>query len=304
MAQLKEVIKRNETFYKNRDGLHPDIVGFSEELLQVFPDAVFTSGKREGAKTKAGKTSRHHHGEAVDLRITPAIADFLENDSRGIQMLHKYQLGFLDESTKEGRKWGNALHIGKDSALVAKTNKKFSELRDRGFVNENPIVDNKTALNSFVIKDDPVFNTPKTDQLVQEDSSSPNEQEDESQEARIERELTDSYEDTPRTVIQQPQEEVKPFNDVNVFEDYENISTFVNSKHLREGGNIPSSERGLWDYPNQVVNVPTDGNITMSNINHPVLGISRETGERKIMLPNYQYFFSNTNNVVEVPLKS
>lgn len=76
---------------------------------------------------------------------------------------------------------------------------------------------------------------------------------------------------------------------------------------FQDGGivqdNIPVSSRGMYEYPNQEVIVPTDGNITMENINHPILGISLETGEKKLMFPKMNYFFNNTKTVHEIPLK-
>jgi len=69
----------------------------------------------------------------------------------------------------------------------------------------------------------------------------------------------------------------------------------------KNGGQIPISSRGMYDYPNQIVQVPTDGSITMKNINYPILGTSLETLETKLMLPNNKYFFKNTNSILESP---
>lgn len=66
---------------------------------------------------------------------------------------------------------------------------------------------------------------------------------------------------------------------------------------------LPISSRGMYDYPNQKVIVPTSGAITMKGIPHKVIGKSLETGETKTMFPNMEYFFKNTQNVVEYPLK-
>ena len=63
-----------------KENLHKDITGFADELQTRFPDVVFTSGLRVGAKTKKGGVSRHSHGEALDFRIDPKIGDFLENN--------------------------------------------------------------------------------------------------------------------------------------------------------------------------------------------------------------------------------
>src|SRR5690606_36469068 len=54
--------------------------------------------------------------------------------------------------------------------------------------------------------------------------------------------------------------------------------------YAQQGGQIPSTPLGQYQYPNQVVNVPTpNGSITMQGVDYPVLGISQETGERQVM---------------------
>lgn len=71
----------------------------------------------------------------------------------------------------------------------------------------------------------------------------------------------------------------------------------------QDGGLIPISSRGLYDYPNQQVIVPTNGSITMENINYPIIAESLETKEKQILKPNQKYFFKNTKTVLETPLK-
>lgn len=71
---------------------------------------------------------------------------------------------------------------------------------------------------------------------------------------------------------------------------------------FKDGGQTPISSEGMYAYPNQKVIVPTNGAITMKNIPHSILGISKESGERKIMKPENEYFFNNTKTVTEVPL--
>lgn len=71
---------------------------------------------------------------------------------------------------------------------------------------------------------------------------------------------------------------------------------------LQEGGQIPISPNGVYEYPNQTVIVPTDGQITMQNVNYPILGKSLESGEEKMMYPNQEYYFKNTETVLEKPI--
>lgn len=85
---------------------------------------------------------------------------------------------------------------------------------------------------------------------------------------------------------------------------YKNLKEGIDFVYMQQGGQVPVSSKGMYDYPNQKVLVPTpNGTITMKNINHPVLGISQETGERKIMMPNLEYLFSGSKNILEIPLK-
>lgn len=75
--------------------------------------------------------------------------------------------------------------------------------------------------------------------------------------------------------------------------------------YAQQGGQIPVSSLGMYQYPNQPVIVPTkNGTITMSQIDKPIRATSMETGESKILLPNLEYFFSNTQNVFETPLQN
>jgi hypothetical protein len=71
---------------------------------------------------------------------------------------------------------------------------------------------------------------------------------------------------------------------------------------LEELKTLPVSKYGMYEFPNQKVIVPAS-NITMKNIPHRILGISLETGEKKMMLPEKEYKFANTKNVLEIPKK-
>ena len=68
-----------------------------------------------------------------------------------------------------------------------------------------------------------------------------------------------------------------------------------------QDGGLPISSNCVYDYPEQNVIVPTDGNITMKNVDYPIYGISQETGEQQIMYPGQEYFFKDTKNVLEIP---
>lgn len=108
------------------------------------------------------------------------------------------------------------------------------------------------------------------------------------------RQIPQQQEEVVRQTVQTP--------NFNALETYQQIDQFVSNPIMQSGGTIPSTPLGQYQYPNQVVNVPTDGSITMQGVNYPLLGISQETGQRQMMFPNQEYFFKNTQNVVEVPL--
>lgn len=75
------------------------------------------------------------------------------------------------------------------------------------------------------------------------------------------------------------------------------------TEYFQQGGIIPISSRGMYDFPNEKVIVPTNGSITMKGIPHKIKATSLETGETKILLPGLEYFFDKTQNVLEIPLK-
>ncbi len=91
----------------------------------------------------------------------------------------------------------------------------------------------------------------------------------------------------------------------NTLKDYysdEEIKNFLNSMVstqpksydtiAQQGGNIPVSSEGVYDYPMQEVIVPTqDGRITMQNVDYPILGVD-EYGNKQMMYPNQEYQYS------------
>jgi hypothetical protein len=81
------------------------------------------------------------------------------------------------------------------------------------------------------------------------------------------------------------------------------VDRFQNKQFIAKyGGELPISSKGLYEYPNTSVLVPTEGSITMRKIDYPVLATSLETGESKILQPNQFYTFKNTKNIIETPL--
>lgn len=77
----------------------------------------------------------------------------------------------------------------------------------------------------------------------------------------------------------------------------------IQQSYMQDGGQIPTSPNGLYDYPDaeQVIVPTTNGRITMKNITVPVLGISQETGQQILMQPGKEYHFPETKTVLEIP---
>lgn len=71
---------------------------------------------------------------------------------------------------------------------------------------------------------------------------------------------------------------------------------------MQSGGKIPISPYGVFASGDRTVIVPSPS-ITMKNVNYPIQATSLETGEVKMLKPNEEYFFKNTKNVLEVPIK-
>lgn len=78
------------------------------------------------------------------------------------------------------------------------------------------------------------------------------------------------------------------------YNDYSNV-TFAQT-----GGEIINDNRGQWANPGSTTRISSP-NITMQNVNYPVIGVSEQTGEKKLMTPNNDYFFENTTSVIEYP---
>ena len=96
----------------NWEGVDNDIIGFRNELYDLFPDKVkVTSAKRYGNNVgKSGNKSRHNKGQALDLGYDKDIQKFLYT-AKGDVLLRKYNLGFLDESLEHNLKKTGGLEL-------------------------------------------------------------------------------------------------------------------------------------------------------------------------------------------------
>ena len=121
----------------------------------------------------------------------------------------------------------------------------------------------------------------------------------------------------PQQEYQQPQQQSP-----EILDQYAQVSQFVNAPVAQQGGSLPCLEcgghvevanldtyqtggfiqdnRGQWAHPGKKTEINSP-NITMQGVDYPVLGISKETGERKMMMPNEDYYFKKTDSVLEIP---
>lgn len=100
--------------------------------------------------------------------------------------------------------------------------------------------------------------------------------------------------------LQQKQNEENLFNDLMKasqlqYVDQNQVQDYTQEEQslaeYQNGGKIPVSSQGVYDFPEQEVIVPTNnGRITMSNVNYPILGID-ELGNKQMMYPNKEYKF-------------
>lgn len=85
----------------------------------------------------------------------------------------------------------------------------------------------------------------------------------------------------------------------NVAQNNENNEAFY-----AQNGGVVKDDDGYWNPNNwgKVVEINSPS-ITMQGVSQPLIGVSNETGETKLMFPNQNYNFANTQKVTEYPLK-
>ena len=72
-------------------------------------------------------------------------------------------------------------------------------------------------------------------------------------------------------------------------------------KHQFGGISIPSSLNGVYDYPEQIVEVP-ENQITMQDVDYPIAAFDNQTGEYlTTMNPEENYYFPESEGIIEVP---
>ena len=312
--------KQNTTLAKYKENLHNDIASFSEELTQFFPDAVFTSGNRPGAVTKFGKKSRHATGEAIDLRINPEIASYLESEE-GVKLLHKYQLGFLDESLKDNQKWGESLHVGRDSTLVERTNNRYRELfgdkkQDSQIITNdvNYLSNNQNMPNFAGVPYVPQEEEKKTEEKVKDKDV------EEVQQKTNELNFLDELKTRPIVQEQNTQQQVQApqYQTPNYIQLYDQISQFTENPVAQQGRQQLSKNEidflseiavkdnnGYWNKNNHGKVVEIEGNsMATHGYGNIPLYVIPDKGTPKIVYPNTgEHTFKGATKFLEIPIK-
>ena len=74
-------------------------------------------------------------------------------------------------------------------------------------------------------------------------------------------------------------------------------------KSISRDGSVIKDDNGYWNPDNWGKTVEIDSpDITMEDVYEPLIGESKQTGEKKLMLPGKNYKFANTKQVIERPI--
>lgn len=291
--------------------LNKDLSDFLTELQTKFPDVVVTSGFRPRAFTKQGNVSRHAKREAVDIRPTKELQEFLWNTKEGISMLNKYGLGLLDETDPETLKktggTGAHFHIGKDSTLVPKAQQRYKELwgeQEENVVKDTqPIVEQTTNVTNLPIEEKiTTFVEKPEEKLFLQDYQN----------------IFKPVENIPQFVEEQPTYNQPTESVTDIFN---KVSQFIDSPLAQQGGNIGNltqdqiidvEKQREWlnnwnknrviegEKINSNIEVPFSEDIYIDDLNYSSIGGSKTLGEFD-SVTNRILFDENYTNKKGVP---
>lgn len=282
----------------NIANLDRNLIDYISTLEPEYQEMLLATS---GNDSKHGDKSRHYDNRAVDFRFNPKLYERVKNDPMRLQ----YGITLLDPNHGTAphlhMSVGNASENKKDVWMDPHSEEAKSLISGMG-QQQNSATTSPTVPSIATAPISPNYATLPS---LEEDNAKKEEPKAvteaqlrkilEAERAQIEKRFMEAF-----AQQNQPQQEEQPMEQYapNMDELYQ----YIDIETFQDGGKIPVSRDGMYKYPNRKVLVPTDGSITMKNINHPVLGISKETGERKMMTPNGEYFFYGTKNVLEVPI--
>ncbi len=95
----------------------------------------------------------------------------------------------------------------------------------------------------------------------------------------------------------------KNYNDEDIIYLMNNLASNNKSSNsiMAKNGTVIKDDMGQWAHPGEITEIGSNS-ITMNGVGYPVLGVSKQTGEKKLMLPEKNYKFANTKQVTEYPL--
>ncbi len=136
------------------------------------------------------------------------------------------------------------------------------------------------------------------------------------QQKEAENKFLEQYRQIQQPIEQEQEEPTLQAPPTDVIGIASQVSQFVDTPLFQQGGEFTENElaflseiavkdnSGYWNKDNKGKVVEIDSpSITMKNVEQPLIGVSKQTGEKKTMLPNIDYFFQNTKQVIEIPVK-
>ena len=236
------------TIKEYQKDLNKDVSNFLTELQQKFPDMVITSGFRKNSVTKFGKKSRHSTGEAVDLRINPEISNWLYNTKEGITTLNKHGLGMLDESLPENKKFGNAVHIGKDTVPVERARNRYKELFGVDYGQETQPQEQENVINYVIPSQDTtiVTNLPKSEESINfAEETRKLEQQKQEEFQKFEQEINQRAQVQPQEQQIEEEEYAQSTPQINYQDIFNQVSQFVDAPIAQQGVTWSKQQQAL-----------------------------------------------------------
>ncbi len=289
------VIKANQA--EQKYGLPENmLVGLIQTESRFNPNAVSPAG--------AIGIAQFMPGTARDFGIDPRNVD-QSIDAAGKYLSQNYKkLGNWDDTLRSYNmglgnvnKWKQGrMRLPKETAEYV--GKVYANMGADGgaYIPQNSTYyNNRSALDDYYLPPDlrPGSENTGVDLPEAEDTEEVAAAKKEIDKATTEKQILQDYltqSQVPQQVAQQeqePQQELAP----SIGEQYQQVSQIVDNPISQEGGNIPVSSRGVYDYPEQNVIVPTeDGKITMDKVPYPILGVDN-LGYKQMMYPGRNYEF-------------
>lgn len=147
------------------------------------------------------------------------------------------------------------------------------------------------------------FDTPQQSGIVfTEEEKTPQQEAKQASQELMEDSFKEELEQLQQSQIQQQQEYAQQQAPPIQYDVELNPIEYQPIQQYQDGGEIIKDDNGYWNPANwgKVVEINSPI-ISMEGVNQNLIGVSKETGERKLMTPNNRYFFKDTKSVIEFP---